>query len=172
MRRAHAVHPVAAMQTEYSLWSRNPEIAVLATCAELGCAFVAFSPVARGVFANGVRDPDALVASDLRRSQPRFNAENWPHNLQLVDRFNTLAASLDITPAQLALAWVLSRGEHVIAIPGTASVAHLEENVRARDIELSGETIDRLDSLINRHTVAGPRYSAAMQRAIETEEFA
>jgi aryl-alcohol dehydrogenase-like predicted oxidoreductase len=172
LRRAHAVHPIAAMQTEYSLWSRNPEIAVLEACAELSCTFVAFSPVARGVFANGLRDPEALPETDIRRSQPRFNAENWPRNLKLVDHFNALATSLKITPAQLSLAWVLSRGEHVIAIPGTASGAHLAENIQASDIQLNANTLEALDHLINRNTVAGPRYSAAMQRAIETEEFA
>lgn len=172
LRKAHAVHPVAAMQTEYSLWTRNPEIAVLGACRELGTTFVAFSPVARGVLAGGVRDIDALAERDLRRTMPRFKPDNWPHNLALVDAFNALAAEAGVTPAQLSLAWVLSRGEHVVAIPGTASLAHLEENIARWEWDLPTELAERLDRLINRRTVAGPRYSTAIQTAIDTEEFA
>ncbi len=172
LRAAHAVHPVAAMQTEYSLWTRNPEIAVLDACRELGTTFVAFSPVARGVLAGGVRDVDALAERDLRRTMPRFKPDNWPHNLTLVDAFNALAGEAGVTPAQLSLAWVLSRGEHVVAIPGTASLAHLEENFARWDWELPVELAGRLDRLINRETVGGPRYNTAIQAAIDTEEFA
>jgi len=172
IREAHAVHPIAAVQTEYSLWSRNPEIAVLDTCRELGITFVAFSPVGRGVLANGVRDVDALAEKDLRRTLPRFNAENWPRNLALIDRFNAIAAREGVTPAQLSLAWVLAQGEHVVTIPGTASIPHLEENIARWDWQMSAELAAELDALINRHTVAGPRYSPAMQATIDTEEFA
>lgn len=172
IREAHAVHPIAAVQTEYSLWSRNPEIAVLDTCRELGIAFVAFSPVGRGVLANGVRDVDALAEKDLRRTMPRFNAENWPQNLALIDRFNAIAAREGVTPAQLSLAWVLAQGDHVVTIPGTASIPHLEENIARWDWQMSAELAAELDALINRHTVAGPRYSPAMQATIDTEEFA
>jgi aryl-alcohol dehydrogenase-like predicted oxidoreductase len=172
LRKAAAVHPIAAVQTEYSLWTRNPEIAVLDACRELGTTLVAFSPVARGVLANGVRDVDALAEKDLRRNMPRFNEENWPKNLGLVDQFNAIAAEEGVTPAQLSLAWVLSRGEHVVAIPGTASIAHLEENLARWDWELSAATVARLDALINQASVAGPRYGELIQQTIDTEEFA
>lgn len=172
LRKAAAEHPIAAVQTEYSLWTRNPEIAVLDACKELGTTLVAFSPVARGVLANGVRDVQALAEKDLRRNMPRFNEENWPKNLGLVDQFNAIAAEEGVTPAQLSLAWVLSRGEHVVAIPGTASVAHLEENLARWNRELPAETKARLDKLINQESVAGPRYGELIQKTIDTEEFA
>ncbi|MEH6826752.1 aldo/keto reductase [Parasphingorhabdus sp.] len=172
LRKAAAVHPIAAVQTEYSLWTRNPEIAVLETCRELGTTLVAFSPVARGVLANGVRDVDALAEKDLRRNMPRFNEENWPKNLGLVDQFNAIAAEEGVSPAQLSLAWVLSRGEHVVAIPGTASIAHLEENLARWDWQISAATEARLDALINQTSVAGPRYGELIQQTIDTEEFA
>jgi aryl-alcohol dehydrogenase-like predicted oxidoreductase len=171
LRRAHTVHPVAAMQTEYSLWTRNPEIAVLDACAELGTTFVAFSPVGRGALAGGVHDVDALVEKDLRRGMPRFQGENWAHNLALIERFEALAANAGLTPAQLSLAWVLSRGEHVVAIPGTASIAHLEENIARWDWVLPDALAAELDKLINRHTVAGPRYGPGIQATVGTEEF-
>lgn len=171
IREAHSVTPMAAVQTEYSLWSRNAEIAVLDTCAELGITFVAFSPVARGVLANGVRDVAALAEKDLRRTMPRFNPENWPRNLALVDGFNAIAAREGVTPAQLGLAWVLARGEHVVTIPGTASQDHLVENIARHDWVMSASLAAELDALINRETVAGPRYGAMIQATIDTEEF-
>jgi aryl-alcohol dehydrogenase-like predicted oxidoreductase len=172
IREAHAVTPMAAVQTEYSLWSRNAEIAVLDTCAALGITFVAFSPVARGVLANGVRDVAALAEKDLRRTMPRFNAENWPRNLALVDAFNAIAEREGVTPAQLSLAWVLARGEHVVAIPGTANLGHLAENIARRDWGMSASLAAKLDALINPGTVAGPRYGPTIQATIDTEEFA
>jgi len=172
LRRAHAVHPVAAVQTEYSLWTRNPEIAVLDACRDLGVTFVAFSPVGRGVLANGVRDMGALPDKDLRHTMPRFNADNWPVNLALVDAFNAIAAREGVTPAQLSLAWVHSRGDHVVTIPGTASIPHLEENIARWDWDLPETVAAELDSLINQHTVAGPRYGPVIQQTIDTEEFA
>lgn len=171
LRRAHAVHPVAALQTEYSLWTRNPEIAVLETCAELGTTFVAFSPVGRGALAGGVRDVAALVENDLRRGMPRFQGENWDRNRALIAQFDALAAQAGVTPAQLSLAWVLSRGSHVVAIPGTASCAHLEENIARWDWVLPDGLAAQLDTLINQQTVAGPRYSAGIQASVGTEEF-
>ncbi len=171
LRKAHAVHPVAAIQTEYSLWTRNVEIAVLDTARELGTAFVAFSPLARGVLANGLRDPSTLPPGDIRLPMPRFNAENWPKNLALADAFNAIAAEQSVTPAQLSLAWVLSRGDHVHAIPGTTRLDHLAENIARVDWQPGAELLIRLDALINRYTVSGPRYAAAMQKTIETEEF-
>ncbi len=172
LRRAHAVHPVAAVQTEYSLWTRNPEIAVLDACRELGTTFVAFSPVARGVLANGVRDVATLPEKDLRHTMPRFNAENWPRNLALVDAFNAIAAREGVAPAQLSLAWVLSRGDHVVTIPGTASESHLAENIARWDWDLSAALAAELEALINRHTVSGSRYGPVIQQTIDTEEFA
>jgi aryl-alcohol dehydrogenase-like predicted oxidoreductase len=172
IREAHAVTPMAAVQTEYSLWTRNPEIAVLDTCKELGITFVAFSPVGRGVLAGGVRDVNALPEKDLRRTMPRFNAENWPVNLALIDLFNGVAAREGVTPAQLSLAWVLAQGEHVVAIPGTANQQHLAENIARHDWAMSAALAAELDALINRQTVAGPRYGATIQQAIDTEEFA
>ncbi|MBN8501330.1 MAG: aldo/keto reductase [Sphingomonadales bacterium] len=171
IRAAHAVTPMAAVQTEYSLWTRNPEIAVLNTCLELDITLVAFSPVARGVLAGGVRDVAALPEKDLRRTMPRFNADNWPVNLALVDRFNAIAAREGVAPAQLSLAWVLSRGDHIVAIPGTASLDHLAMNIARGDWAMPVELVGELDRLINRHTVAGPRYGSMIQQTIDTEEF-
>lgn len=172
LRRAHATCPVTAVQTEYSLWTRNPELGVLQACGELGVALVAFSPLARGVLADGVRDPVTLEEKDLRRGHPRFNAENWPKNLALVDAFNALAAREGVTPGQLSLAWVLSRGDHVHAIPGTTNPAHLRENIARPDWRPAEATLAELDALINQRTVSGPRYPAAMQATMDTEEFA
>lgn len=172
IREAHAVYPVAAVQTEYSLWSRNAEIAVLDTCRELGITFVAFSPVARGVLANGVRDVAALPEKDLRRTMPRFNDENWPKNLALVDSFNAIAAREGVTAAQLSLGWVLAQGEHVVAIPGTANPEHLAENIARHGWAMPAELAAELDALVNRQTVSGPRYGPTIQRTIDTEEFA
>ena len=171
LKRAHAVHPIAAVQTEYSLWTRNPEIAVLDACRELGAAFVAFSPVARGFLAGALRDVAALEPKDLRRNMPRFEPANFAANLKLLDGFIAIADELQCTPAQLALAWVLSRGEHVLAIPGTTKLAHLRKNAAGADIGLSASTLARLDALINPRTVAGPRYDAAAQAGVDTEEF-
>lgn len=171
LRRASAEHPIAAMQTEYSPWTREPEIAVLEACRALGTTFVAFSPVARGVLANGIQDIAALEEKDLRRGMPRFNADNWPANRALVDAFCAIAAEFEVTPAQLSLAWVLSRGDHIVAIPGTASIAHLEENFARADWTIPAEAAARIDALINERTVAGPRYGETMQKTIDTEMF-
>jgi aryl-alcohol dehydrogenase-like predicted oxidoreductase len=160
------------MQTEYSLWTRNPEIAVLEACRDVGTTFVAFSPVGRGALAAAVENPADLVDNDLRRGQPRFNADNWPHNLKLIEAFKSIAAAQGVTPAQLSLAWVLSRGDHVVTIPGTASIPHLEENIARWDWQPDSTVLETLDALINQQTVAGPRYPDAMQRTIDTEEFA
>ena len=171
LRKAHAIHPVTAVQTEYSLWTRNPELGVLATTAELGVALVAFSPLARGFLADAVRDPAALEDKDLRRTHPRFNAENWPRNLRLAQAFNTMAAEQGVTPAQLSLAWVLSRGDHIHVIPGTTNPQHLADNIARADWRPDDAVLAQLDALINRHTVSGPRYPAAMQATMDTEEF-
>ncbi|MBF9150738.1 aldo/keto reductase [Novosphingobium jiangmenense] len=171
LRKAAAVHPIAAMQTEYSPWTRQAEIAVLEACRELGTTFVAFSPVARGVLANGVRDPQALPDGDIRKAMPRFMGENWQKNLALVDAFNAIAAREGVTPAQLSLAWVLSRGEHVVTIPGTGKIAHLEENIARWDWEIPAAVATEVDALINQQTVSGHRYAGVMLPTIDTEDF-
>jgi aryl-alcohol dehydrogenase-like predicted oxidoreductase len=172
IRAAHAVHPIAAVQTEYSLATRNPEIAVLETCRELGITFVAFSPVARGMLSNGVQHPDELPDTDLRKSMPRFMGENWTSNRALVDAFIDLAKGAGVTPAQLSLGWVLAQGDHVVTIPGTSNIAHLEENIGRSEWRPSAALSEEMSALINRATVAGPRYSPAAQQTIDTEEFA
>ena len=171
LRRAHAVHPIAALQTEYSLWTRNPEIAVLQACRDLGVSFVAFSPVGRGFLCDAVRDVSALDAKDIRRGMPRFTPAHYAANLALLDGYRAVARRVGATPAQLALAWLLARGEHILPIPGTTSVAHLEENVAAAELALDAATLAELDALINRHTVQGARYNPATQAEIDTEEF-
>lgn len=171
VRRAHAEHPVAALQNEYSPWTRNPELGTLEACRELGIAFVAFSPVGRGAFGGVLRDPAALPDWDLRRSMPRFDAEHWSANLSLLDRFGELARDAGCSPAQLAIAWVLSRGEHVIALPGTRSAAHLDEDLEAGSLELPARVLASVDELVNERTVSGGRYSPAAQADVDTEDF-
>lgn len=172
LRKAHAVHPIAAMQTEYSPQTRNAEIAVLAACKELGTSFVAFSPVGRGSLCGTLRDPTALPDGDLRKNLPRFIGGNWTTNLALIDAFGDIAQEAGVTAAQLALGWCHAQGDHVVTIPGTASIAHLEENIARYDWLPSADVVAQVDTLINRETVAGSRYTPALQRAIDTEEFA
>ncbi len=172
LRKAHAVHPIAAMQTEYSPQTRNPEIAVLEACRELGTTFVAFSPIGRGSLAGTLRDPTTLPDGDLRRHWPRFKGENWAKNLVLIDAFGAIATGAGVPAAQLALGWVLAKGDHIVAIPGTANIAHLEENIARPDWRPDAAAIASIDALINQNTVAGPRYPAAAQASIDTEEFA
>lgn len=172
LRRAHAVHPVAALQSEYSLWVRNPEIAVLKACAELGTALVAFSPVGRGFLADPPADPSAFHASDLRRSIfPRFLPENYARNLQLLDEARAVAAEAGCTVAQLALAWTLAKGPHVIPIPGTTSLSHLEDNHAAGAITLTAKQVARLDAHFTPESAAGPRYTPQAQSSVTTEMF-
>lgn len=171
LRKAASEHPIAAMQTEYSLWTRNPELGVLETCKELGTAFVAFSPVARGALARGVNDPSELREKDLRVNHPRFMAEHWPTNRKLIIEFEGLAASAGVSPAQLSLAWVLSRGDHVHAIPGTGSIHHMEENFEAMSKSISTEVLEKAGKLINQSSVSGHRYPEGMRKTIDTEEF-
>lgn len=168
IRRAHAVHPIAAVQSEYSPAVRNPEVAVLETCRALGIAFVAFSPVARGLLAGSVRDDD-YVEGDIRRAMPRFVAPLLQRNLALVDRFDALARDAGMTPAQLSLGWVLARGAHVVPIPGTRSIAHLEENMAAASMTFGADLLAAVDALFPAGALEGPRYAAAMQAQIETE---
>ena len=171
LRRAHAVHPIAAVQSEYSLCTRNPEIAVLDACRELGAAFVAFSPLARGFLTHEPPDADAFDTKDIRRAMPRFTPSNHKANLELLTEYGALAREAGCSPAQLALAWILSRGAHVLAIPGTTSVAHLEDNLGGA-VTLPADIGARLDALINQRTIAGRRYNQVTQAEIDTEEFA
>ena len=171
LRKAHAVHPISAVQTEYSLWTRNPEIAVLENCRELGTAFVAFSPLARGFLCDALHDVSTLDAKDIRRAMPRFSPENYEANLKLLPPYKALAREAGCTPAQLALAWLLHKAPHVIPIPGTTSVAHLQENVAAAEVELGSGLIARLEDLINQNTVHGHRYSMQSRAEADTEDF-
>jgi aryl-alcohol dehydrogenase-like predicted oxidoreductase len=171
LRRAHAVHPIAAVQSEYSLWSRNPELGVLDACRDIGASLVAFSPLARGFLTATLRDLSTLQPKDIRRGMPRFEAAHYAANLALIPPYEALAREAGCTPAQLALAWVLSRGDHVVAIPGTTSPAHLRENLGAVAVTLAPGLLARLDALINAETVSGLRYSAANRAEIDTEAF-
>jgi len=171
LKRAHAVHPIVAVQAEYSLWSRNVEIGVLQACREIGASLVAFSPTARAFLTGALRDVSTLDAKDIRRGMPRFYPDNYAKNLQLLDGFEQIARDAGCSMAQLAIAWVLSRGEQLIALPGTTSLAHLDENLGAAAVTLSPQVLQRLEELINRQTVAGARYNPATQAEIDTEEF-
>jgi aryl-alcohol dehydrogenase-like predicted oxidoreductase len=172
LRRAHAVHPITALQTEYSLWTRNPEIAVLDACQALGVAFVAFSPLARGFLAGKLRGPEHFEPGDIRLAMPRFSAENYPANLKLLGPFAELAREAGCSMAQLAMAWVLAQGEHIIALPGTGKMEHMIEDAEASKIKPSADILRRAGELINQHTVHGARYNPTNQLDVETEEFA
>jgi aryl-alcohol dehydrogenase-like predicted oxidoreductase len=158
VRRAHAVHPITALQTEYSLWEREPETKVFPVLAELGIGFVPYSPLGRGFLTGQFRTPEDFAADDFRRHSPRFQGENFDRNLQLVDRVKELAVALGCTPGQLALAWLLAQGEHIVPIPGTKKVNRLRENLGAADVELSAEDLKRLDELAPAGVAAGARY--------------
>ncbi|HEX7090611.1 MAG TPA: aldo/keto reductase [Longimicrobiales bacterium] len=166
IRRAHAVHPIAALQTEYSLWTRDPEDGLLELCDELGIAFVAYSPLGRGFLTGAIRSIDDLAPDDWRRRNPRFQGENFRKNLALVDAVRELAQEKGCTPAQLALAWVLAQGRHIVPIPGTRSVDRLAENVTAVELELTREDLDRLDRIAPKGVAAGTRYPEAAMHAL------
>jgi aryl-alcohol dehydrogenase-like predicted oxidoreductase len=158
IRRAHAVHPITALQSEYSLWTRDPENEVLPTVRELGIGFVAYSPLGRGFLSGRFRSRDDLSEGDFRRDNPRFQGENFNRNLELVERVEELAAEKDVTPGQLALAWVVEQGDDVVPIPGTTSVEHLEENVAALELELTDDDLRELESVFPLGAAAGDRY--------------
>jgi aryl-alcohol dehydrogenase-like predicted oxidoreductase len=162
VRRAHAVHPIAAVQSEYSLWTRDPEDGLLPTLRELGIALVAYSPLGRGFLAGRFRSPDDLAPGDWRRTNPRFQGENFRRNLALADRVRELAGQKGCTPAQLALAWLIRRHDEVIPIPGTSSIARLEENVGAVDVRLTAEDLSRIEQVAPRGAAAGERYDPGM----------
>jgi aryl-alcohol dehydrogenase-like predicted oxidoreductase len=171
LRKAHAVHPIAAVQSEYSLWTRDPEIAVLQACKELGVGFVAFSSVARKFF-GGLTDVNTLDAKDIRRTMSRFQGENLQKNLALLPPMEAMAKDMGVTVAQLALAWVLAQGEHIVSIPGTTNPQHMLDNFAAKDIVLSAAQVEKLNQMINRHNVSGARYDAQSQSEVDTESFA
>jgi aryl-alcohol dehydrogenase-like predicted oxidoreductase len=172
-RRAHKVHPVSALQSEYSLWFREREQDVLPVCRELGIAFIPFSPLGRGFLSGAVKDTNSLAADDMRRRLPRFESDNFRRNLLLVARLEAMAQrkssslSRTCTPAQLALAWLLAKGEDIVPIPGTKRVKYVEENVGAGDIHLSKSEIDELESTFTLEAAAGARYTEAMSRLID-----
>ena len=166
IRRAHAVHPLAAVQSEYSLWTRDLEHSVLPTLEELGIALVAYSPLGRGFLAGRFKSIDDLAPDDWRRSNPRFQGENFERNFAIVDRIHELAERKGCTAAQLALAWLLNRHDCVIPIPGTSSIKRLEENARAADIVLSTKELDGIESVTPPENVAGSRYDSAMTRLL------
>jgi aryl-alcohol dehydrogenase-like predicted oxidoreductase len=172
LRQAHAVHPVSAVQSEYSLWSREAEIAVIDTCREIGAAFVAFSPLARGFLCGELTDPASqLQAGDIRLAMPRFAPDNYARNRQLLDEYKAIAGEVGCSMAQLALAWILAKQPDMLVIPGTRSLAHLEDNLGADGVRLGADVVARLDALINEKTVVAPRYNAATYQEIDTEQF-
>lgn len=171
LRAALEVAPIAAVQNEYSLWSRNAELGMLDETRRQGVALVAFSPVARGFLADAVADPEALAPKDIRRALPRFQAPFWRANAALLPAWRALAAEAGCTPAQLALAWLLARGEHVVPIPGTTSIAHLRENQAALSLVVDDGLLARAGALIDTATVAGPRYGAAQSAEVDAESF-
>ena len=166
LERAHKVHPVTALQSEYSLWTRDPEAGVLAACRRLGIGFVPYSPLGRGFLTGAIKRPDDLAADDYRRSSPRFQGENFAKNLRLVEKVETVAAEIGCTPGQLALAWVLAQGEDVVPIPGTKQRKYLEENVGALAIRLTAEQLASLDVQCPPDVASGERYPAAMMGAL------
>ena len=172
LEKAHAVHPIAAVQTEYSLWTRNPEIAVLAKTRELGAAFVAFSPLGRGFLGGSLHDAADLVEKDIRRPMPRFSAENYPKNLQLLTALQQLADQAGCTLTQLSLAWLLAQQDNILPIPGTVQISHLAENLAAAELNLDADLLQQAGQLIHAQNVHGARYPAATQAEIDTEEFA
>lgn len=171
LRRARAEHPIAAVQSEYSLWTRNPEIALIDACREAGTALVAFSPLGRGFLAGAVDDPARLEESDMRRGMPRFSAENHARNQRLLEAFTALAEEQGVTRSQLALAWLRAKGDDILPIPGSRRVDHMRENLAAEDIRLAPETVARLDAMMTPDQVAGARYGEAQQAEVDTETF-
>lgn len=171
LSKAHRVHPIAALQTEYSLWTRNPEIAVLKACEELGTAFVAFSPLGRGFLSGKVKDATSLIAGDIRKGMPRFQADQMQLNMPLLAELRTMSNELQCSMAQLSLAWLLHQGKHVHLIPGTTQIAHLSENLAAENLTLTATQLEKLNQVFDHKNISSPRYPAATQQEIDTEEF-
>ena len=170
LRRAHAVHPITAVQSEYSLWTRNPEARILPLCRELGISFVPYCPLGRGFLTGQLRDTAQLGQQDLRRTMPRFQGDNFMANLKLLEGLSRVAKTTGCTMAQLALAWVLAQGEDIVPIPGTKRVKYMQENARAVDIALSAANLKQLDDLINPATVTGARYDSNFALTLDSEK--
>ncbi len=166
LRRGHAEHPITALQTEYSLWSREPEDGLLATCEELGIGFVPYSPLGRGFLSGEIQSVDDLAADDFRRSNPRFQGENFQKNIDLVKAVAAIAADKGVTAAQLALAWVLAQGDHLVPIPGTRRIRTLEENAAAVDIVLTADDLARIEAVFPKGAASGHRYAEAARSAL------
>src|SRR3954447_7920425 len=166
IRRAHAVHPITAVQSEYSLWTRDPEDGVLQACRELGIGFVPFSPLGRGFLTAQIKRYEDLEEGDYRRTSPRFQGENFARNLDLVGRVSEIAREKHCSPAQLALAWVLAQGEEIVPIPGTKRRKYLQENVGALDVNLTSADLARIEEVAPRHAFAGPRYHEPMMKMV------
>ena len=167
IERAHRVHPITALQTEYSLWTRDPETAVLPTCRRLGIGFVAYSPLGRGFLTGAIKSPGDFDADDYRRSNPRFQGENFRRNLELVEKVRTVALQADATPSQLALAWVLAQGDDIVPIPGTKRRKYIEENAAAVELTLPAEVLRELEEAFPPDVAAGDRYTPAMQALVD-----
>jgi aryl-alcohol dehydrogenase-like predicted oxidoreductase len=167
LRRAHSVHPIAALQSEYSLWTRDPEEEVLPTCRELGIGFVAYSPLGRGFLTGQIKSFEDLSPDDYRRTSPRFQGDNFKKNLELVRRIEQMAAKKGCRPSQLALAWVLAQGEDIVPIPGTKRRKYLEENVGALGVQLTREDLSGIDEVVPQGVAAGARYPEAAMRFLD-----
>ena len=166
IRRAHAVHPITALQSEYSLWTRDPEDEVLAVCRELGIGFVPYSPLGRGFLSGKIQKPEDLPDDDYRKTTPRFQGENFQRNLDLVQRVSEIAREKRCTAAQLALAWVLAQGQDIVPIPGTKRRKYLQENIGALDVDLTSEDLARIDEVAPKDAFAGSRYPEAMMKLL------
>jgi len=166
IRRAHAVHPITALQSEYSLWTRDPEPEVLPTCRELGIGFVPYSPLGRGFLTGKIQKAEDLAEDDYRKTSPRFQGENFQRNLDIVKRVQEIAREKRCTPAQLALAWVLAQGENIVPIPGTKRRKYLQENIGAIDVDLTGHDLERIDEVAPKDAFAGSRYPEAMMKLL------
>ena len=171
LEKAHKTFPISALQTEYSMWSRNPEIALLKTCRELGISFVAFSPLARGFFSQTPLAIDQFVEKDIRRGMPRFQQENYEKNIPFYLALKKIADENHCTLPQLALAWLLHQGEDILVIPGTSKISHLRENVAADKIQLSQQTLSNIDNVLNNVPVHGNRYNSVSQSEVDTEQY-
>jgi aryl-alcohol dehydrogenase-like predicted oxidoreductase len=166
IRRAHAVHPITALQSEYSLWTRDPESEVLGVCRELGIGFVPYSPLGRGFLTGKIQQPEDIPQDDYRRTTPRFQGENFQRNLDIVKRVEEFSRQKKCTPAQLALAWVLAQGNDIVPIPGTKKRKYLQENIAALDVDLSGEDLERIEEVAPKEAFAGSRYPEAMMKLL------
>ncbi|MBS0367309.1 MAG: aldo/keto reductase [Proteobacteria bacterium] len=168
LERATRVHPITALQSEYSLWTRDPENGVLQACERFGVGFVPFSPLGRGFLTGSIRSPEDLAADDFRRNSPRFQGENFQRNLTLADRVRDMARDKGCTPAQLALAWVLAQGEHVVPIPGTRRVGNLADNLGALQVKLTAAELAAINAVFPLNAAAGARYATGMMRLVKT----